>query len=228
MRAASRLLLFDIDGTLIRTGDVDVRATNAAFEDVFGLRDVFTGIKTDGRTVTWVLDGALQRTGLGATATRELRDRWKAAYLERLAAEVVRAPAEEMHALPGAEALVHRLSRRDDTRLGLITGNYPEAARLKLEPFDLWQPFSFGGFGDDGRERSELVPAALARARERGYMSADSTVVVIGDTPHDVHAAHAHGVRMIAIATGPFSPADLRAAGAETVIAGLAELEGMV
>jgi phosphoglycolate phosphatase-like HAD superfamily hydrolase len=221
-----KLILFDIDGTLILSGEVDVRATNAAFERVFRVRDAFTGLKTDGRTVTWVVEAALARTNTAAAA--DAHAAFKREYLERLAYEVAHAPDTEMKLLPGADTVIPRLSARGDVRLGLVTGNFPEAARIKLERFGLWSWFAFGGFGDDGRERGDLVPAALARARERGWLGGGQDVIVVGDTPHDVRAALPHGVRVLAIPTGPYSADDLRAAGATTIIERLDEIEALL
>ena len=109
--------------------------------------------------------------------------------------------------LPGILPLLDALEASPRSFLGLLTGNYAEAAEVKLGHFDLWRYFRCGAFGEDAHDRNHLVPIALDRARACGLAPAIAAdrVVVVGDTPRDVACAHAHGARIVAVATGEYS-----------------------
>jgi phosphoglycolate phosphatase-like HAD superfamily hydrolase len=104
--------------------------------------------------------------------------------------------------------------------LGLLTGNYADAAEVKLSHFGLWDYFRCGAFGEDHHDRNHLVPVAIERARACGLAAhvEGARVVVIGDTPRDVACAQAHGARCLAVATGLYSAAALQDAGADVVL----------
>ena len=122
-----------------------------------------------------------------------------------------------------------RSQPRDDMALGLLTGNFEEGARIKLQHFDLWKYFRCGAFGDDASDRNHLVPVAMQRARDCGLVDASpSDVVVIGDTPHDIACARAVGATPVAVATGSYSVDQLRGAGADIVFKDLSETEAVV
>ena len=173
-----KLLLFDVDGTLVLTGGAGVRAMNRAFHQVWGIRDAFRGVRMAGGTDPRLLDEALIRTGIspgdGQVAAFEQT------YLRLLSEEILTRPAGDQAAdshhhwrhwhgpLPGVPALVAALSARDDVFLALLTGNYSKGAEIKLSHFNLWNAFRCGAFGEDAAERHELVPVAVARARAAG------------------------------------------------------------
>ena len=126
--------------------------------------------------------------------------------------------------MPGIRELLDILNRRDDVFLGLLTGNFREGARIKLEHFGLWDYFRCGAFGDDSADRNELVPFALMRARDGGLPDIDpSRILVVGDTPHDVACARAVGAVPVAVATGGFTTDQLRESGADIVYETLAD-----
>ena len=126
--------------------------------------------------------------------------------------------------MPGIRELLPALQSRDDVFLGLLTGNFEEAARIKLGHFDLWDYFRCGAFGDDAADRNALVPFAVERARVCGLGSFDyADVVVIGDTPNDVACAVAVGALPVAVATGTFTVDQLRATGAPIVLKDLSD-----
>jgi phosphoglycolate phosphatase len=189
---------------------------NRAFEDVFGLPEAFTTLELAGRTDTSILADAFAAQGLAVNgaATRAFRAR----YRECLAEEVARDVGDK-RVLPGIQALLEALQPPDASFLALLTGNYADTARIKLEHFGLWRYFRCGAFGDDSHDRNHLVPVALARAREVGLPDAvdGGRVIVVGDTPRDVACAVAHGARSIAVATGQYRADDLRRAGADAV-----------
>ncbi len=113
---------------------------------------------------------------------------------------------------------------RDDVYLALLTGNYEEAARIKLEYFDLWRYFRCGAFGDDAPDRNGLLPKAMAAIRACGGPEvAPVEIVVVGDTPLDVACAAASGARSLAVATGGYDVDALRAAGADVVMQDLTD-----
>lgn len=190
-----------------------------AFEDLYGVRDAFNGIPFNGRTDAWIVSGAAVRHGVDAA---ELH-RFKPRYLQFLTEEL-RQPGPRKGLMPGVRPLLDALSARDDVFLALLTGNFADGARIKLEHFDLWKYFRCGAYGDDAADRNALVPFAVTRARERGLPAlAPDDVLVVGDTPHDVACAHAAGAVPIAVATGGFTTDDLRAAGAQIVFQDLSD-----
>jgi phosphoglycolate phosphatase len=217
-----QLLLFDIDGTLVLTGGAGLRAMNRACEEVVGHDSPLTGVTLAGRTDWIILDDVLKRHGL-ALDTR-LFDELRRRYLDHLREEI-ELPGKGVKAImPGIRELLDALQARPDVALGLLTGNFAEGARIKLEYFDLWKYFPCGAFGDDASDRNHLVPVAIQRARECGIADATpADVIVVGDTPHDVACAHTVGATPIAVATGGYSADQLRAAGADVVFQDLSD-----
>jgi phosphoglycolate phosphatase-like HAD superfamily hydrolase len=220
--AARKIVLFDIDGTLVLTGRAGVRAMNRACEAILGHADALAGIPLAGRTDRAILHDALARIGhdLDDLLFARLRD----AYVILLREEI-ELPGQGVKAvLPGIRALLDALAARPDVFLALLTGNFEQSARIKLEHFDLWHYFRCGAFGDDAADRNALVPFALDRARTCGIEAvAADAVFVVGDTPHDVACAAAAGAVPIGVATGTFSVDDLRGCGAEVVFADLSD-----
>jgi len=216
-----RLVLFDIDGTLIRTGGAGSRALNRAFEEWAGIPDGLDGIPVPGRTDTIILADLLRRHGLGASqsALGTLQD----IYFRRLAEELAALPAG-VGPLPGVVALLDALEAEPRLATGLLTGNHTTGARLKLERYGLWHYFRFGAFGEDAADRNDLVPVALERAAAVGLRAASAAeAVVVGDTALDVACGQAHGARPIGVATGGFSEDVLEEAGADLVLPDLSD-----
>ena len=222
-----KLVLFDIDGTLVLTGGAGLRAMNRAIADAFGHAGGLEGIPVAGRTDWAILADAvrrLNRTLDGATLA-DLRDR----YVAHLTDEIQHPGDGRKAVMPGIRELLDRLERRDDVLLGLLTGNFEEGARVKLDHFDLWRYFRCGAYGGDAADRNALVPVALERARACGLPDIDDAdVLVIGDTPHDVMCAQVAGATAIAVATGSSSVDDLRAAGADYVFESLLDAEAFL
>jgi phosphoglycolate phosphatase len=215
----TKIILFDIDGTLVLTGGAGVRAMTRAFEELFTVSDAFRGIPMFGRTDAGILFDAAAAHGV---APGELA-RFRGVYLAHLATEVGK-PGPRKGIMPGVRPLLDSLSNRSDVYLALLTGNYEDAARLKLEYFDLWRYFRCGAFGDDAPDRNSLLPKALDRIRECGGPDVGpADVVVIGDTPLDVTCAAAAGARSIAVATGSYDVDALRSTGADVVLTDLSD-----
>jgi phosphoglycolate phosphatase-like HAD superfamily hydrolase len=217
MSRRRRVVLFDIDGTLVLTGRAGVRGMNAAFRRVHGWAQALAGVEIAGRTDRAIVADVLTRGGLAADEplVAALRD----AYLEDLLTEIRKPVPEWSGVLPGVNRLLDELGRREDVGVGLLTGNFEGGAAIKLGHFDLWRRFPFGAFGDRHVNRRDLVPVAVARAAQAGFVEAGPhDVIVIGDTPYDIDCAVAHGARAIGVATGPFTTTQLAAAGAHLVV----------
>lgn len=210
------LVLFDIDGTLLRSGGAGRAAMVEAMDALYGRPDAFDGVSFAGAVDPGIVSEALARVGVAPTP-REL-GRVRARYQRLLARAMPRAVAEGRATLcPGVREAVAGVGAR--ASIGLMTGNWTTGARIKLEAAGLWEPFAStpGAFGDDAAERDSLLPYAWRRARRRGL--APRRVLVIGDTPADVSAARA-GAR----ALGPRGPEVLAVA----VCTGFATREALV
>src|SRR4051812_441505 len=150
-----RLILFDIDGTLVLTGGAGGRAMSSAFAELFGIPGAFEGMPMAGRTDTWILSDALTAHRISTDDPRV--DAYRDVYVRHLLREIAVKPAAARHGvLPGVRDLLDALSQRDDVFLALLTGNYETSARIKLEHFDLWRYFSCGAFGDAAPDRNGL------------------------------------------------------------------------
>ena len=217
----TKIILFDIDGTLVLTGGAGQRAMARAFEELFSVPNAFQHINMPGRTDSWILSDAV--AAHGTPWAPDDRIRFREVYLGHLRHEIGQ-PGARKGVMPGVRPLLDVLDCRDDVYLALLTGNYEEAARIKLEYFDLWRYFRCGAFGDDAPDRNGLLPKAMAAIRECGGPAvAPLEIVVVGDTPLDVACAAASGARSLAVATGGYDVAALRAAGADVVMEDLTD-----
>jgi phosphoglycolate phosphatase-like HAD superfamily hydrolase len=217
-----RLLLFDVDGTLLRCGPQVRPILSGALTDVFGVTCRLDGHDFSGKTDQQIAFELLAAAGVPAERVRPGLARLRELYLERLEELLDRA---RMQVLPGIEELLAELAARRDVVLGLLTGNWRQGARIKLARFGLERYFAFGAFGEDGLERRELPPVALERAYETtGERFAPHQTLIVGDSVRDVECARAHGLPVLAVATG-WTPAEVLAgAGADRVVESLAGL----
>ena len=217
-----KLILFDIDGTLVLTGGAGLRAMIRAGEEVFGVGNGFERVPMNGRTDAWIV--AQMAAGHGLTCDARALGRFREIYVKHLSAEV-HLPGPRKGVMPGVRPLLDALSGRSDVYLALLTGNFEAGARIKLEYFDLWRYFRCGAFGDDAHDRNALLEAALRRVHEGGGPTiAASDVVIVGDTPLDVAVAIAGGTRSVAVATGSHDVEALLASGADVVLEDLSEV----
>src|SRR5688500_165014 len=222
-----KLILFDIDGTLVLTGGAGIRAMNRAGEEILGVLNLLDGIPCAGRTDWIILHDALTKTG--HELDEDLFGRIRDAHIRYLAEEIEHPGDGVKDVMPGVRELLPALRSRDDVTLGLLTGNFEEAARIKLDHFDLWEYFRCGAFGDDAADRNALVPFAVDRARACGLGDfAYGDVIVIGDTPSDVACARAVGAVPVAVATGTYSLDALRKTGAPIVLEDLSDTDGFL
>ena len=221
------LILFDIDGTLLLSGRAGLRAMTRAFEQTFGVANAFAGESFGGRTDSFLISRALQ--GAGLPDTPEAHARFKANYIPLLAEEIEQPGTGHKGLMPGARELLEALHDHHHLHLALLTGNYREAAEIKLEHFELWEFFEWGAFADDHHDRNQLVPIARSRAETYDIpVEAIERVIVIGDTPHDIECARVAGARCIAVATGGFTVDQLREAGADEVLPDLSDTEAVL
>lgn len=201
-----KLILWDIDGTLIVTHGAGVRAMEHAFEKHFGRPGDLSKIEWAGRTDSWITNEILRRNGVPVTP--ENFHGYLETYLTLLPAALRDGPQGRV--LPGVLELLETLHRRPDVAQGLLTGNLRRGAELKLTHYRVWHYFEFGAFADDSPSRNDLGPYALRRASTRHqceFTAADT--FIIGDTPHDIECGKVIGARTIAVATGRHPVADL-------------------
>lgn len=200
-----RLLLFDIDGTLIDSGGAGVYALRDVLEEKWGISSDLEGIEVAGKTDVSIVRQILRSQEL-AESEENIAD-FLALYAEGLRREL---PRRDGRVLPGIEHLLPRLQENSSNVLALLTGNIERGAKRKLEHYGLWHFFGFGAFADDSHDRNALGPFAIKRALEKhGIDFAGEAIDVIGDTPHDIACGKAIGARTVAVATGKFSQADL-------------------
>ena len=221
------LILFDIDGTLLLSGRAGLRAMTRAFRDTFGIERAFEGAHFGGRTDSFLVSYALQAAGLPDTPEQQAR--FRDTYVALLAEEILQSGTGHKGLMPGARELLDALSVFPDAYVALLTGNYREAAAIKLTHFEVDDYFEWGAFSDDAADRNALVPIARGRAESYDVPAAAlERIIVIGDTPHDIACAKAGGARSIAVATGGYSMDDLRAAGADEVVADLSDTQRVI
>jgi phosphoglycolate phosphatase-like HAD superfamily hydrolase len=221
------LLLFDIDGTLMRGATAEHRAAlREALLAVHGIDAPLRGgsLTVAGRTDGEIARGALLAAGVSAERIDERAD----AVREACAAAYARLCPSDLSGsvLPGVPALLEWLS--DRCRLGLLTGNYEAVARLKLARAGIGRYFPphQGAFGSDGEDRAALPAIARRRAGSLGHPYPREQTIVIGDTPRDVACARSDGVRAVAMATGPYGPEELR--DADAVVADVRALRAVL
>jgi phosphoglycolate phosphatase len=215
MARVPRILLFDIDGTLVTTGGAGAVAWRQAFEELHGIpADI--GQFTDAGMTDPEVGAKTFEAVLGRKPTPHELSQIIQRRLERLPEAI--AASEGYKVLPGVPERLRQLSR-DGHLLGLITGNGDGAAHIKLARGDLNRWFTFGAYASAGADRAAIVREAVARGEAIfGEDLPNTEIFVIGDTPRDIDAAHAAGCSAIAVATGHYDVAALREAGADHVV----------
>lgn len=216
-----KLLLWDIDGTLLASGGAGLRALEDTVREVFGNADVdLSDIEFAGRTDKWITEEIFAKYAIEPTP--EHTERLIDSYLQGLPAQL----AESTRVLPGVSDILADAHQRDDISQGLLTGNLERGARTKLNHFGLWDYFPFGAFADDSAMRNDLGPHAMRRVHDHtGYSFEPEQVWIIGDTPHDIECGKVIGARTMAVATGQYSAEVLNSHSPNALLHDLADIE---
>jgi phosphoglycolate phosphatase len=210
-----RAVLFDIDGTLLVTGGAGAAAWQLAFEELYGA-EANIGEHTYSGMTDPEIAAIVFREAIGRDGSAEERAKAIGCYLKHLPETV--AESDGYRVMPGIEELLNCLID-EGCLLGLVTGNVEAAAHIKLSRGRLNRFFSFGGYGSDSADRTQVTKAALGRAAlvSGGAVPVEACVAV-GDTPRDVKAGHGAGIKVVGVATGAYSAEDLGASGADWVL----------
>ena len=225
MVAVRKLVLFDIDGTLITDGGAARHAFSIAIEETYGYRGDLRRYDFSGRTDPQIAHMVLRDAGLSAEQIdAKIGHLWKR-YIEELAEST----PTRVRELPGIRSLLDALRADRRVTLALLTGNIEPGARLKLAPLTLNDYFPFGAFGSDSPRREDLPPVAVARAAEaNGYRFSGRDVVIIGDSIWDVRCGVPHSATTIAIASGKTSADLLRAEKPDYLFASAEDREALL
>ena len=221
-----RLVLFDIDGTLLSAGGISARALADALAETFGTAGPMEGYdysgKTDPLIVRELMAGAgFSQSGIDAKMALTLD-----LYKQRLAASL---RPDHVTPKPGVAKLVAALAQDPEVTLGLLTGNLEPCARLKLGPLGMNRHFGFGAFGSDHEDRHRLPPVAVERAlAATGHRFVGKQVVVVGDSIHDVRCGRGLGVRAVAVASGKTSLEVLARESPDALLGDCADTEASI
>lgn len=216
-----KVCLFDIDGTLVNTGRAGKDAMVDAFLEVAQQSEFHHALHLSGKTDRGIFGELFELPGHSLTEADW--ERFIDLYLTRLERNL---PEREGLVLEGVVALLAKLSQRDDVLLGLLTGNVERGAHMKLTHYGIDHYFAFGGFGDLHPNRNDVARAALSAAElHHGGTLSPRDVYVIGDTPNDIACAKAIGAQSVAVATGVFSLAELKANSPDLLLTGLNDHE---
>lgn len=219
-----RLILFDIDGTLLRDGIAAKIAFGRALRDTYQTSGPIEGFRFAGMTDPECVTEIMRLAGVEERIILARREECLRRYVELLELEI--REHQDAHLYPGVRELLERLNKLDHVLVGLLTGNVLRGAQLKLRRWNLEPYFRFGAFGDDHENRSVLAQIALDKARVlsgRAFSGAETTV--IGDTPKDVACARAIGARAVAVATGPIGREALAACDPDALLDSFADHE---
>src|SRR5467141_1655764 len=219
-----RLLLFDIDGTLIHSGGAGVHALKLTLAERFDIADDLRDIEIAGMTDSGIVVSILKKHRI--PATNDNITAFLDSYVHFLSQEL---PRRKGTLLPGVLELLERLKSRPHLVLALLTGNVSRGAQLKLEHYGVWHFFEFGAFADDHHDRNELGGFARARAKEKhGREFSEDEIDVIGDTPRDIACGKALGARTIAVATGTWSREKLAEHHPDILIDDLSDVDRLI
>jgi len=221
-----KLLLFDIDGTLLLSGGASRVALNRAFSHVFGYENGLQDVSMMGRTDPLIMKEVLDRHDLPWDENR--MKTFQQVYYQFLEQEMQN-PETVKTRLPGIDRLLEILSKDEAFVLGVLTGNWEHGATIKLRHFNLQHYFQLGAYASDEAERHKLVPVALKKFEQRFQQTIlPDNVYVIGDTPLDIIAARPHGVRTVAVATGYHDKESIQKENPDIIYDNFSDIEQVV
>jgi phosphoglycolate phosphatase len=224
-----RLLLFDVDGTLILSSGAGMRAFYRAFGQVFEVVVDREVIRPDGKTDPVIAREILAYFGLQHRWSETSRDALFSAYLEMLEVEMSLVAANgALRVLPGVVDLLQTLTRQPDFALGLATGNLERGSQIKLWHAGLDRYFSFGGFGSDADDRTELIRLGINRGTRLCAPKPVDAAFVIGDTPLDIVHGHQAGARVLAVASAKYSITDMEPYHPEMLVPDLSAVDNIL
>ena len=224
-----RLVLFDVDQTLISARGAGTAALDSAFEEIYGIANAFRGIPFAGGLDLPLMRDVARKWRMGPPGQEELPDlsKFKLAYFRHLSGILEAWP--EVKVFPGVPALLDALASNPSVQLGLETGNFREAAFIKLRRFGLDTYFDEGGFGGDHMDRTQVVASAIAECQERsGRCYFPGEIFVVGDTPSDIIAGQENRVETLSVATGQFSIGELRNFNPSHILKDLSDTVGVL
>jgi len=208
--SSMKLVLFDVDGTLLLTGGAGMRAFSTALKQVFGLSVDLKAIRPDGKTDPLIARELLAHFGQEKRWTVKSQEELFAAYIRNLKGEMDMARKNGLiNVLPGVRELLEALETQSDFAVGLVTGNLEEGARIKIDMAELERFFHFGGYGSDSEDRTTLIKESIRRGAQFVHPAPVESVYVVGDTPLDIIHGHRAGARAIAVASAGFSLGEL-------------------
>ncbi len=203
-----KLVLFDIDGTLLTVSKINRKVLVDALTEVYGTPGSAETHNFCGKMDSVIIYEVLQSAGLGEGEIGEKFERVKACYIELFRQH---ARASDVCLMEGIGKLLHELSGRREVMVGLLTGNFEASGRHKLLLPEINHYFPFGAFADDAPSRNELPAVAVEKARQlTGKTFTEHDIIIIGDTEHDISCARVLNAKSIAVATGNFSTEELK------------------
>lgn len=222
-----KVVLVDVDGTLLVTGGAGRRTMNRIYAELWGVENAFDGTRADGKTDPAIFREILRRHGIQVDDESAAVARIQSRYERAFGAEMARSGARLM---PGAREAMEALAGLDGIVMGLLTGNLEPTARIKVEHFGLGRLFPFGAYSSDSEDRRDLPPVAVARAEAHTgrTIGLGRHVVILGDTPRDVECALAHGCTAVGVAAARYTARDLEDAGAHAVLPDLTDTASVI
>ncbi len=222
-----RLVLFDIDGTLLLTGGSGSAALELALGEICGLNGGMQGIVPHGKTDREIVREVLERKGDGRKLSADLLSSLFSAYASLLRQEI-NSGRRRFVVLPGVPSFLSRLTRESQFLLGLATGNIEECARIKLEHAGLNHYFAFGGYGSDAEDRTEVIEVGIRRGIEKMHPREPEAVFVVGDTPRDIVHGKQARAQTVAVATGFYSREELEACRPDLAVGNLNQMDRLL
>jgi phosphoglycolate phosphatase len=222
-----KLILFDIDGTLILTGGVAASLMVKSVSQVLN-RPVQWNIRDFvGYTDRYILQTLLQRCGTSESFLDDFTEEALSIYLKGLSHELSQDGI--IRVLPGVQKLVHAFSQDPRFALGLVTGNVRDGAAKKLNPVGLFKYFPVGAFGDDGMLREKLPPIAIQRAENHFHCFFEKKDIwIVGDSANDIYCAHSNHIRCLAVGTGHYKEEELREHNPDAYLEDLSDSQKVV